>query len=185
MTDPASPFANLATGLAPAATEPTASPVDTIDRQVFCIGALQLAARFDDATQLTEMPPVFRLPGAARELLGVTNLRGSVVPVFRLHEWLGESYDAKARHMLLVFGLGARAAGLVIDGLPTRRKFASGADADGSAADSSAASSAHAPWLVRTWRDDAPHLWHEFDFPRIFASLSGASVRDDTGTSIS
>jgi twitching motility protein PilI len=94
----------------------------TARREGFRIGGLRLMVRYEDGSELADMPPVSRLPNAPAWFLGMTNLHGSLVPVFDLAARWGTQHDAQARPMLLVLGHGARRAGLVIDGLPVRLK---------------------------------------------------------------
>ena len=131
-----------ALGLAPANTGPlsqshaTAAAIETaalaiaptknqitIDRQGFEIGQLRLLVSFEVASELAEMPMIYRIPGASRSILGVANLHGHVVPVFDLHVHLGQARSETKRPMLLVLGRGERAAAVVIDGLPHRKRF--------------------------------------------------------------
>jgi twitching motility protein PilI len=95
-------------------------------RQGIRIGELNLMIRYEDGSELTELPSVFRLPNAPPWFHGMTNLHGALIPVFGLDEYLGQARavesNAKpgATRMLLVMGSGADAAGVVIDGLPQR-----------------------------------------------------------------
>ena len=66
------------------------------------------------------MPPVYRLPNAPAWFLGMTNLHGTLVPVFDPAVLLGVSHADGEKPMLLVLGHGEERAGLVIDGLPKR-----------------------------------------------------------------
>jgi len=101
-------------------------------RQGFRIGDLGLMIRYEHGSELTEMPPVVRLPNAPDWFAGVANLHGMLVPVFDLSRYAGltdtsdtpETNDQ--RPMLLVLLHGADAAGVVIDGLPRRLRFTPG-----------------------------------------------------------
>lgn len=104
--------------------------VPTIDRQGYRIGALQLLTRFEDASELLELPPLYRVPGAAREIVGIANLHGNIVPVFTLHERLQQKINADIKQMVLVLGHGDSRAGVLIDGLPIRKKFSADQAAD-------------------------------------------------------
>jgi twitching motility protein PilI len=92
-------------------------------RQGFRIGELKLMIRYEDGSELTEMPEIYRLPGAPRWVLGMANLHGMLVPVFDPAPWFGVVRPAAGRPMLLVLGHGADAAGFVIDGLPERLRW--------------------------------------------------------------
>jgi chemotaxis signal transduction protein len=99
---------------------------DAVQREGFRVGALNLMVRYEDGSELAEMPPVCRLPNAPDWFLGMTNLHGALVPVFDPAARWGTVHDGAARNMLLVLGHGEQRAGVVIDGLPTRLKPTAG-----------------------------------------------------------
>ena len=101
-----------------AATEP-----NTIDRQAYRIGDAQLVIRFEDASELASLPDIARLPGAPDGVRGLTNLHGNIIPVMDIASWLGLKHDTSKVPMLLVCGYGEDAVGIIIDGLPDRKKF--------------------------------------------------------------
>lgn len=92
-------------------------------RQGFLIGPLGLMVDYAHGSELTEMPRVHRLPHAPAWFAGICNLHGALVPVFDLALRLGVERGARAKPMLLVLGHGADAAGMVVDGIPTRLRF--------------------------------------------------------------
>ncbi len=102
-------------------------PVETTHRQGYRIGALRLLIKFDEATELMELPTIYRVPGAVRDIHGIANLHGNVVPVFSLHDKLGQASEGRRsiseKSMLLVLGKRDRMAGVLIDGLPVRKRF--------------------------------------------------------------
>ena len=95
-------------------------------RQGFRVGGLCLMVRYEDGSELTEMPQLYCLPNAPQWLPGIANLHGALTPVFDLANYLGLRHaipgmpGSEARPMLLVLGHGGNAAGIVIDGLPQR-----------------------------------------------------------------
>ena len=99
-------------------------------RQGFRVGNLNLMIRYEDGSELTEMPDVYRLPNAPAWFCGMANLHGMLIPVFDLSSYLGVDRDAKARRMLLVLSRGADAAGVVIDGMPERLRWSEGDQVD-------------------------------------------------------
>jgi purine-binding chemotaxis protein CheW len=103
-------------------------------RQGFRVGALTLMVRYEDGSELTEMPPLHRLPNTPAWLLGVANLHGLLVPVFDLGVWAGVTRPVDTRRMLLVLSHGPDAAGVVIDGLPQRLRFNENQQADAATA---------------------------------------------------
>lgn len=94
-----------------------------IQRRGFCIGDLKLLVPLDATSEVLEMPPLFRLPGAPAGIKGLANRHGRVVPVMDLAVLLEMPLDRAARSWLLVCGRGDEAVGLVIDGLPERKRF--------------------------------------------------------------
>jgi chemotaxis signal transduction protein len=98
-------------------------------REGFRIGELGLMIRYEDGSELADLPPIYSLPNAPAWFHGMVNLHGALVPVFGLAEYLGlhghgglHSPDGSARWML-VMGRGADAAALLIEGLPQRLRF--------------------------------------------------------------
>ena len=91
-------------------------------REGFRIGNLHFMLRYEDGSELADMPLVCCLPEAPSWFLGMTNLHGALVPVFDPAARWGAVHDPAATPMLLVLGHGDLRAGIVIDGLPTRLK---------------------------------------------------------------
>lgn len=93
-------------------------------RQGFRVGSLRLMVRYDEGSELADLPPVHSLPCAPDWLLGMTNLHGLLVPVFDLASHLElPPAEASSRAMLLVLGHDDDAVGIVIDGLPRRLRL--------------------------------------------------------------
>ncbi|MEO8654099.1 MAG: chemotaxis protein CheW [Ramlibacter sp.] len=92
-------------------------------REGFRLGELHLMIHYADGNELTDLPPVYRLPRAPAWFLGMSNLHGTLVPVFDPAELFGVAHASQAKPMLLVLGHGDEKAGLVIDGLPLRLRF--------------------------------------------------------------
>jgi twitching motility protein PilI len=137
-------------------------------RQGFRIGELALMVRYEDGSELTEMPPLHRLPNAPAWLLGIANLHGMLVPVFDLGQWAGVTPDPHARRMLLVLAHGADAAGVVIDGLPRRLKWTPDQQADAATAPVRLASHVRGAALI----DGA--LWFDLDRAALLDTLEHA-----------
>jgi chemotaxis signal transduction protein len=89
-------------------------------RQGFRIGELQFMIRYEDASELMDIPAIHRLPNAPEWFCGIASLHGKLIPVFDLALYIGVDSDAKARRMLLVLSHGRDATGILIDGLPER-----------------------------------------------------------------
>lgn len=95
----------------------------TLPREGFVLGHLGLTIRYEDGSELSDMPATYRLPNAPDWFVGVANLHGLLVPVFDLARYLGIEHRSGAKPMLLVLGHGPDAAGIVIDGLPVRLRL--------------------------------------------------------------
>jgi twitching motility protein PilI len=111
---------------APAAHAVASSAAGVMLREGFRIGDLRLMIRYEDGSELTDLPPLYRLPRAPAWFLGMANLHGALVPVFDPAVLFGVAHDEAAKTMLLVLGHGEARAGIVIDGLPQRLRLASG-----------------------------------------------------------
>jgi twitching motility protein PilI len=74
-------------------------------------------------SEISEMPPIFRLPNTGRWLLGLVNLHGNLVPLFDLASLVGGICDTKLKTMLLVLGRGDAIAAIVVNGIPNRKRF--------------------------------------------------------------
>ena len=93
-----------------------------IYRRGFRIGELRLLVALDATSEVAEMPPLFRLPGAPNGVIGLVNSHGRVMPVVDLHVLFGIKRLQPGGFWLLTCGRGD-AIGLVIDSLPERKKF--------------------------------------------------------------
>lgn len=94
-----------------------------IHRRGFSIGDLKLLVKMDAASEVVEMPKLFRLPGAPAGVKGLANRYGRVVPVVDLPSIFGFQHERAAAEWLLVCGRGEDAVGIIIDSLPERKKF--------------------------------------------------------------
>jgi chemotaxis signal transduction protein len=80
---------------------------------VFRIGAERFAVRLGSVDEVIEAPPVQPLPDAAGTVLGVTTLRGELVPIFDPRPLL--HVDADVRGAVLLFARDGGRVGLAID----------------------------------------------------------------------
>ena len=94
-----------------------------IQRRGFYIGDLKLLVRLDATSEVLEIPPLFRLPGAPPGIKGLANRHGRVVPVMDLSIFFGLTQARATNGWLLVCGRGDEAVGLIIDSLPERKRF--------------------------------------------------------------
>ncbi|MDE2616930.1 MAG: chemotaxis protein CheW [Burkholderiales bacterium] len=124
-------------------------------REGFFIGHLGLMIRYEDGSELSDMPATYQLPNAPDWFTGIANLHGLLVPVFDLASYLGIEHQPSAKPMLLVLGHGADAAGVLIDGLPLRLRFTPGDCAEGAPVPALLEACVHQTcWAAeRTWMD--------------------------------
>lgn len=87
-------------------------------RYGFCIGDLALLVPQGIATEVLDKPRVFPLPRAPRWLAGMLNLRGNVVPLFKLSELPGLEPKPPVPDRILVLGNATQAAAVYVDDLP-------------------------------------------------------------------
>ncbi|MCW5575628.1 MAG: chemotaxis protein CheW [Burkholderiales bacterium] len=86
----------------------------------FKIGNLRLFMPFDEASELSEMMPVYRIPNVPAWFRGLANLHGNLVPVVDLSGMAGLTAGQGKSGKLLVVGRGGGAIGVMIDGIPER-----------------------------------------------------------------
>jgi twitching motility protein PilI len=139
-------------------------------RQGFRIGSLHLMIGYADGSELTEVPPVYRLPHAPDWLLGMANLHGMLVPVFDLARHFGIAHEPPARPMLLVLAHGNDATGVLIDGLPERLRWDASQSADTATVPDALAGVVLRPVLI----DDT--LWFDLDCAALLGGLEQALV---------
>jgi twitching motility protein PilI len=140
-------------------------------RQGFRIGELALMVRYEDGSELTEMPELHRLPKVPGWFMGIANLHGMLVPVFDLGAWAGVAPGPQARKMLLVLAHGADAAGIVIDGLPQRLRWAPEQKADAATAPARLAPFIHGAALI----EDV--LWFDIDRAALLQAIEDSIAR--------
>ena len=114
-----SPSAALDRFVPPSNMVLTAAVEKEAGRYGFKIGSLGLLIQPGVGSEVMQMPTVWTLPGAPPWLLGLINLRGSLVSVFDLKLALGlESHPSNTKRLVLVFDQGDKAVGILIDDFP-------------------------------------------------------------------
>lgn len=136
-----------------------------IHRRGFHVGDLRLLVNMDATSEVAEMPPLFRLPGAPSGITGLVNRHGRVVPVLDLLALFGAGHDSSAHVWLLVHGRGDDAVGIIVDSLPDRKKFAQ--DSAVSLEDITHPIALHAKAAYQEGRD----IWIDLDMEALFASV--------------
>src|SRR5687767_8668387 len=88
------------------------------------IGAHRLASGFDEVVEILPLPPVTPVPGAQPWMLGVANVRGSLLPVVDLKQFLEGTRTVvhEGQRVLVVRQAGGNVA-VVIDELYGQRTF--------------------------------------------------------------
>jgi twitching motility protein PilI len=158
------PAATQANALRKSATADAGAQV----RQGLRIGALGLMVRYEDGSELTEMPALYRLPNTPDWFRGIANLHGMLIPVFDLSRYLQIVADPTAKPMLLVLSHGVSAAGVVVDGLPQRLRWTDANRADTGAAPASLAPHVRAAALIEG------QLWFDLESAGLLDALEQA-----------
>ncbi|MEN4904603.1 chemotaxis protein CheW [Luteimonas sp. TWI1416] len=88
------------------------------------VGRRLLASAFDEVVEILAMPPVTPVPGAQPWMLGVGNVRGALLPIVDLRQFLEGEPSARqdGQRMLLVRQPGGDVA-VTIDALLGQRSF--------------------------------------------------------------
>lgn len=136
-----------------------------IQRRGFCVGDLRLLVLLDATSEVLEMPPLFRLPGAPTGITGLANRHGRVVPVMDLSVLFGLQHDRAASAWLLVCSRGDDAIGLVIDSLPERKRFVQ--DDEISLSNITHPIASYAKAAYREGQD----IWIDLDTEELFAAV--------------
>jgi twitching motility protein PilI len=91
----------------------------------FRLGDKWCATPREDVREVILPPPMTRVPGARPWLLGVANVRGSLLPVCDLRRLLGEEHNTLARNSrVLVYNSPRIPAGFLVDEVAGYRQFA-------------------------------------------------------------
>lgn len=98
------------------------------------IGRYRLASGFDEVVEILPMPALTHVPGAQPWLLGVANIRGSLLPVVDLKQFLeGERTVLHERQRVLVVRQPGGDVSVTIDELYGQRSFVESQAIDASA----------------------------------------------------
>ena len=88
------------------------------------IGRRRLASGFDEVVEILGMPPVTSVPGAQPWMLGVANIRGNLLPIVDLKQFLeGERTVLHEGQRVLVMRQAGGDVALTIDELYGQRSF--------------------------------------------------------------
>jgi twitching motility protein PilI len=93
----------------------------------FQVGGMRLISAMGEITEVLSLPGVARLPGVKSWVLGVANLRGRLIPVIDLHDFLGMTATTpRSRWRVLVVEQGSLVAGLLVEQSLGMQQFLSG-----------------------------------------------------------
>lgn len=88
------------------------------------VGSRRLASGFDEVLEILPMPPVTHVPGSTPWMLGVANVRGTLLPVVDLKQFLeGERTVLQEKQRVLVVQQPGGAVAVTIDELYGQRSF--------------------------------------------------------------
>ena len=96
----------------------TAAGAPEHSRYGYCVSGMRFLVAPGISSEVTLNPTLYLAPNAPAWLLGLTNMRGNIVPIFDLGYFIGTSAANNAACTVLILNSGAHAAGLVIDELP-------------------------------------------------------------------
>lgn len=136
-----------------------------IHRRGFQVGDLKLLVGMDVTSEVVEMPPLFRLPGAPTGIKGLVNRHGRVVPVIDIFDLFSLQHERAEREWLLVCGRGDEAVGIIVDSLPERKKFVQN-DQVG-IAEIRHPIAAYAKWAYR----EGQEIWIDLDTEALFDAV--------------
>lgn len=140
-----------------------------IERLGFKVGGVRLVLPTKSASELTEKPEIFRLPGAPTGVIGLANRHGRVVPTIDLTAVFGVGHQLQ-RNWLLVCGRGDDMVGILVDSPPETKRFA-----PEDAVEHMDSLSAAAPFGFTTYRD-ADGDWVDLDLTTVMAAIEAGNV---------
>lgn len=170
----------------------TAEQVEQIEyKHGFQIGSFRLLHDSREVVEVLQPQKVSPIPNVPDWLLGLTNIRGNLVPVFDLLQYfetlghegevnesglIGERAPSSEKQWMLVFGSGQRSAVTFIDGLPVQLRFTEGTTALAGGDASAQVPEKLRPFSMGIFRVDN-HDWVQVDFDKIFMTLGETIAR--------
>ena len=135
-------------------------------RYAFRIGDLGLMLAARTLCEVTAVPVAAPIPGTPDWLLGVTNLRGTLVPVFDLHVLFGlPAAERSSASAGLVIDSGDHAVAIIIDGVPRPLRSLS------PLAELPPLPAAIKPFVTAAWVQERA-VWLDINHRQLFASLA-------------
>jgi twitching motility protein PilI len=127
------------------------------------VGAHRLASGFDEVVEILSMPPLTPVPGAQAWLLGVANVRGTLLPVVDLKQFLeGERTVIHESQRVLVVRQPGGDVAITIDELYGQRSFTDAQGIDSAAT----AQGRYAYFIDRAYRINQQD-WGVFSLDRL------------------
>ncbi|MGH8456187.1 MAG: chemotaxis protein CheW [Stenotrophobium sp.] len=122
--DPFELLLRLETLLRSARTDTTAGTAQGWAGLGFRLGETWLAAPREDVREVIAPPRLTRVPNARPWMLGVANVRGALLGVIDLHQFLGSTAAVEQRtQRLLVFNSERTPVGILVDEIVGHRQF--------------------------------------------------------------
>ncbi len=122
-----------------------------------------LVAAIDEIAEIMPLPPITRVPMAKPWILGLANVRGTLIPVIDLHDYLfGEPMRQGKRSRVLVARHESGDVGLLVEEMLGQRHF--------TAEDETETPVLPEPMqpLVEGALVQGEHVWARFHFDRLF-----------------
>ena len=90
----------------------------------FAINEIPLLAKMDDVSEILPPPETIRVPGVTHWVKGLANIRGSLMPVLDMNEFLyGKPTRIRKESRILVISKLGVVAGLLVDEVYGLRRF--------------------------------------------------------------
>lgn len=90
----------------------------------FRVGGYKLATPLGQVVEILTLPDLSRVPGAKSWVMGIANVRGNLLPIIDLHNFLhGVQTSVKKRSRVLVLNHEGVFSGLLVDEVMGMRRF--------------------------------------------------------------
>lgn len=150
-----------------------AQPLATTARYGFVVNGLRLVPQENTLTEVIANAVIYAVPKTANAMIGVLNLRGTIVPLFDPAKFAQRSSTIHPSHCrAMVFDRDEARVGLLLAHDP---QLIALADAPPQVTRPNALLS---NFLLKAWiqADDPAKVWWEFDHRAAFAALAQASA---------
>ncbi|MCP4432056.1 MAG: chemotaxis protein CheW [Gammaproteobacteria bacterium] len=88
------------------------------------INNMPLLTRMDEVSEILPLPETIRVPGVKHWVKGLANVRGSLMPILDMNEFLfGESTRIQKESRILIIQISGIAAGLLVEEVFGLRRF--------------------------------------------------------------